>query len=123
VHKPPPRYNANENESTLSIFRGQLGTASGSTIKTLSPQEWRKIMMYVLTNLDEVIPYLKQFLDEFWRGDAPTQEELDTILAHGAGNGSPDFISWFKRKVSALSYLFVLSKLFYLADHATNFLV
>jgi hypothetical protein len=82
-------------------------------------------MMYVLTNLDEVMPYLKQFLDEFWRGegDAPTQEELDTILAHGAGNGSPDFISWFKRKVSALSYLFVLSNLFYLADQAMNFLV
>jgi hypothetical protein len=35
VHNPPPRYNDDENESNLSIFRGQLGTASGSTTKTL----------------------------------------------------------------------------------------
>jgi hypothetical protein len=35
VHNPPPRYNDGGNESNLSIFRGQLGSASGSTTKTL----------------------------------------------------------------------------------------
>jgi hypothetical protein len=59
VHNPPPRYNADENESNLSLFCGQLGSASGSTTKTLNHQEWCHIMLYVLTNLDEVTPYLQ----------------------------------------------------------------
>jgi hypothetical protein len=58
VHNPPPRYNADENEWTLSLFRGQLGRAGGSTTKPLSNVEWRKIMLYVLTNLEEVDPYI-----------------------------------------------------------------
>ena len=35
VHNPPPRYNAVENESNLSLFQGQLGSASASTTKQL----------------------------------------------------------------------------------------
>jgi hypothetical protein len=58
VHNPPPCYNAGENESNLSLFRGQLGSASAPTTKVLKPEEWRSIMLYVLTNLDEVEPYL-----------------------------------------------------------------
>jgi hypothetical protein len=58
IHNPPPRYNARENESNLSLFRGQLGSASASTTKVLQPEEWRSIMLYVLINLDEVEPYL-----------------------------------------------------------------
>jgi hypothetical protein len=59
VYNPPPRYNAGENESNLSLFRGQLGSASGSTSKTLTPEEWRSITLYVLNNLDEVEPYMR----------------------------------------------------------------
>ena len=33
VHNPPPRYNAGEDESNLSIFQGQLGSASGATTR------------------------------------------------------------------------------------------
>jgi hypothetical protein len=51
-------YNANENKSTLSLFRGQLRSASGSTPKTLKPEEWCSIMLYVLSNLNEVEPYM-----------------------------------------------------------------
>ena len=58
MHNPPPRYNAGEDESILSIFRGQLGSVSGATHKTLKHEEWRTIMLYVLTNLSEVEPYL-----------------------------------------------------------------
>ena len=35
VYNPPPRYNASENESNLSLFQGQLGSASASTTKQL----------------------------------------------------------------------------------------
>jgi hypothetical protein len=59
VHNPTPRYNADENESNLSLFRGQLGSASVSTCKNLQHQEWRTIMIYVLTNLSEVQPYIE----------------------------------------------------------------
>jgi hypothetical protein len=60
VHNPPPHYNDGDNESNLSIFRGQLGSASGSATKTLTHEEWRHIMLYVLTNLEEVTPYMEQ---------------------------------------------------------------
>jgi hypothetical protein len=39
VHNPPPRYNDGGNESNLSIFRGQLRSASGSTTKTMTYEE------------------------------------------------------------------------------------
>ena len=59
MHNPPPRYNADENEMNRSLFRGQLGSASGATPKTLLNEELRTIMMYVLTNLVEVEPYIQ----------------------------------------------------------------
>ena len=59
VHNPPPRCNANENESTLSLFVGQLGTASGGTAKNLQHAEFCAIMLYVLTNLSKVEPYVQ----------------------------------------------------------------
>jgi hypothetical protein len=59
MHNPPPRYNVDENESNLSLFRGQLGNASDATPKTLRHQEWHTTMLYVLTNLDEVESYMQ----------------------------------------------------------------
>ena len=58
VHNPPPRYNDGNNESSLIIFRGQLGSASDARYKTLNYEEWRHIMFYLLTNLSEVEPYI-----------------------------------------------------------------
>jgi hypothetical protein len=58
-YNPPPRYNADEVESTLSLFKGQLGSTSGSTPKRLDPKEWRRITLYVFTNLVEVQPFIK----------------------------------------------------------------
>ena len=58
-HNPPLRYNAGENESTLSLFKGELGSASGSTPKRLDVEEWRRITLYVFTNLPEVAPFIQ----------------------------------------------------------------
>jgi hypothetical protein len=58
VHNPPPRYNADENDSSLSLFWGQLRKAGASTNKLLTNVEWHKIMLYLLTNLEEVDPYI-----------------------------------------------------------------
>ena len=59
VHNPPTRYNKAENEMNLSLFKGQLGSASGATPKALLNEELRTIMIYVLTNLVEVEPYIQ----------------------------------------------------------------
>ena len=59
VHNRPPRYNVDESSSNLILFKGQLGSASASSTKTLQYDEWHTIMLYVLLNLDEVNPYLR----------------------------------------------------------------
>ena len=59
VHNPPTHYNEGENETDLSLFKGQLGSASGATPKALVNEELRTLMMYVLTNLVEVEPYIQ----------------------------------------------------------------
>ena len=59
MHNPPTHYNEDENKTNLSLFKGQLGSASGATPKTLLNEELRTIMMYVLTNLVEVKPYIQ----------------------------------------------------------------
>ena len=59
VHNPPSRYNVDESSSNLSLFKGQLSRASASRTKMLRYDEWRTIMLYVLLNLDEVIPYVQ----------------------------------------------------------------
>jgi hypothetical protein len=43
----------------LNIFRGQLGSASDATPKTLKHEKWRIIMLYVLSNLSKVEPYMR----------------------------------------------------------------
>jgi hypothetical protein len=68
------------------------------------PRPWdikrRPIMLYLLTNLDEVTPYMQQFFDEVWRRSRdPTPQECDTLLRQGAGNALTDFIFWLKQKV------------------------
>jgi len=57
VHNPPPRHNAVESSSNLSLFTGQLGRGSAGTPKNLRDYEWRTIFLYVLLNLEEVNPY------------------------------------------------------------------
>jgi hypothetical protein len=59
VHNHPPRYNTGENESNIILFRGQLGSASVWTRNTLPLEEWRTITIYILSNLEEVRPYIK----------------------------------------------------------------
>ena len=59
VYNPPPRYNAGKNKSNLSLFQGQLESVSASTTKQLKNEEWCSIMLYVLTNLVEVQPFIR----------------------------------------------------------------
>jgi hypothetical protein len=42
-----------ENQSKLGLFQGQFGSASASTTKQLTNEEWCSIMLYVLLNSPE----------------------------------------------------------------------
>jgi hypothetical protein len=59
VHNPTPRYNVEENSSTLSLFDGDLEKGSAGVNKNLTHEEWTSIMMYLLLNLDECLDYQK----------------------------------------------------------------
>ena len=85
MHNPPARYNEDENESTLSLFKWPRGRASGATTKTLRYEEWRKIMLYVLTNLDEVETYLGEVLNELVTYSVTFVHPTPLFLV-GAGN-------------------------------------
>jgi hypothetical protein len=54
-----------ENQSKLSLFQGQFGSASASTTKQLTNEEWHSIMLYVLLKSPEVEPYKQEFIREF----------------------------------------------------------
>jgi len=44
--------------------------------------------------------WYREFHLQFWRESRePTPQEDETLLRKAAGNGMPDFISWFKQKV------------------------
>ena len=123
VYNPPPRYNASENESNLSLFQGQLGSASASTTKQLKNEECHSIMLYVdqpyrgaavhwvsSERTCFISPYVlvsssnplvsrwyREFLCQSWHGSRqPTPQENDTLLSRGAGPECPNFICWFK---------------------------
>jgi hypothetical protein len=88
-----------ENQSKLSLFQGQFGSASASTTKKLTNEEWRSIMLYVLLNSPEDEPYKQEFIREFWTASRlPEPHEIDTLISQGSGPQRRDFISWFGRK-------------------------
>jgi hypothetical protein len=79
VHNPPPLVTMMVTMNrTLAYFE------ANSEAQVARHEEWRHIMLYVLTNLEEVTPYLEQFLHEFWRRSRdPTPQEYDTLLRKG----------------------------------------
>ena len=44
---------------TSAFSEGNLRSASDAIYKTMKHEEWRTIMLYVLTNLSEVEPYMR----------------------------------------------------------------
>jgi hypothetical protein len=75
-----------ENQSKLSLFQDQFGSASASTTKQLTNEEWRSIMLYVLLNSSEVEPYKQEFIREFWTASRlPEPHEIDTLISQGSG--------------------------------------
>jgi hypothetical protein len=86
VHDHSPRYNVVENQSKLSRFQGQFGSASASTTKQLTNEEWHSIMLYVLLNSPEVEPYKQEFIREFWTASRlPEPNEIDTLISQSSG--------------------------------------
>ena len=61
LHNAKSRYNTGDpkHESKLSLFKGQLGPVGASGSKNLDPKEWKSLTLYILTNLQEVRPYIE----------------------------------------------------------------
>lgn len=61
LHNAKSRYNVGDrkHESKLSLFKGQRGPMGASGSKNLSLKEWGSLMLYILTNLKEVQPYIE----------------------------------------------------------------
>jgi hypothetical protein len=98
VHDHFPRYNVVENQSKLSLFQGQFGSASASTTNQLTNEEWHSIMLYVLLNSPEVEPSKQGFICEFWTASRLLEpHKIDTLISQGAGPQRRNFIPWFGR--------------------------
>jgi hypothetical protein len=62
VHNPPPVTIMAAMNRTSAYFEAN---SEAQVVRTLRHEKWRHIMLYVLTNLEEVTPYMEQFLHEF----------------------------------------------------------
>ncbi|KAM3299995.1 hypothetical protein ACQJBY_041154 [Aegilops geniculata] len=61
LHNAKSRYNTGDpkHESKLNLFKGQLVPVGASGSKNLGPKEWKTLTLYILTNLQEVRPYIE----------------------------------------------------------------
>ncbi|XP_048547533.1 uncharacterized protein LOC125526995 [Triticum urartu] len=74
--------------------------ASGS--KNLDPKEWKTLTLYILTNLQEVRPYIDEFIAQFSNGGVGRDSLEEYELLAGEGDGNYGFISWFREKGTSI---------------------
>ncbi|KAK1604158.1 hypothetical protein QYE76_027831 [Lolium multiflorum] len=100
-HNPVTRYNVDvpENDPKLKLFQFPGGKAGKGTKYKLENEEKDCIMLYVLMNMEEVIPFVSEFTDEMWPYDElPETSEMDTLLKDGAPGINKNFVTWFMEK-------------------------
>ncbi|KAK1652946.1 hypothetical protein QYE76_070751 [Lolium multiflorum] len=100
-HNPVTRYNVDvpENDPKLKLFQFPGGKAGKGTKYKLENEEKDCIMLYVLMNMEEVIPFVSKFTDEMWPYDElPEPSEMDTLLKEGAPGINKNFVTWFMEK-------------------------
>ncbi|KAK1692814.1 hypothetical protein QYE76_009511 [Lolium multiflorum] len=100
-HNPVTRYNVDvpENDPKLKLFQFPGGKAGKGTKYKLENEEKDCIMLYVLMNMEEVIPFVSEFTDEMWPYDElPETSEMDTLLKEGAPGINKNFVTWFMEK-------------------------
>jgi hypothetical protein len=109
VNAHTPRYHMEEvvplNE--LKIFQSNGKGVGATSAHFVMDEEWNYTMLYMYTNIEEVIPYFEKFGKIYWkRSEYPTLKQLDHMHEHGIKCG-PSFTKWFRTHVIYLLLLFL----------------
>jgi hypothetical protein len=93
--------------SELKIFQWKGQGVGASSAHFVTDEEWNYTMLYMYTNMEEVIPYFDKF-DNIYRkrSEQPTLKQLDHMRQHGI-NGGPSFAKWFRTYVNYLLLFFL----------------
>jgi hypothetical protein len=103
-----PRYHIEEVVllSELKIFQWNGKCVGATSSHFVIDDEWNYTMLYMYTNMEEVIPYFEMFEKIYWkRSEQPTLKQLDHIREHGI-QGGPSFVKWFRTHVIYILILF-----------------
>jgi hypothetical protein len=90
VNAHMPRYHIEEvvplNE--LKIFQWNAKCVGATSAHFVTDEEWNYTMLYMYTNMEEVIPYFENFDKIYWkRNEQPTLKQLDHMREHGIKGG------------------------------------
>lgn len=104
VRNRPPRYDdgAMTFDSTceLEMFERPGRCMSFSGLYDLTTKEYNAAFMYILTNLEEMDGFFKQYDTKHWTGrNKPTEKQTLELRLFGSrvlNKECPDFFSWFR---------------------------
>jgi hypothetical protein len=109
VNAHTPRYHIEEVVllSELKIFQLNGKGVGATSSHFITDDEWNYTMLYMYTNMEEVIPYFEKFDKIYWkRSEQPTLKQLDHMREHGI-QGGPSFAKWFRTHVIYLLLFFL----------------
>jgi hypothetical protein len=92
----------------LKIFQWNGKGVGATSAHFVTDEEWNYTMLYMYTNMEEVIPYFEKF-DKIYgkRSEHATLKQLDGLHEHGI-KGGPSFAKWFCTHVIYLLLHFLL---------------
>jgi hypothetical protein len=74
--------------SELKIFQWNGKGVRDTSAHFVTDEEWNYTMLYMYTNMEEVIPYFENFDKIYWkRNEQPTLKQLDHMREHGIKGG------------------------------------
>jgi hypothetical protein len=103
-----PRYHIEEVVplSELKIFQLNSKGVGATSSHFVTDDEWNYTMLYMYTNMEEVIPYFEKFDKIYWkRSEQPILKQLDHMREHGIQGGS-SFMKWFRTHIIYLLLIF-----------------
>jgi hypothetical protein len=93
--------------SELKIFQWNGKGVGATSSQFVTDNEWNYTMLYMYTNMEEVIPYFGKFDKIHWkRSEQPTLKQLNHVREHGI-QGGPSFVKWFYTHVIYLLLFFL----------------
>jgi hypothetical protein len=88
-----PQYHIEEvvSLSELKIFQWNGKGVEATSAHFFTDEEWNYTMLYMYTNMEEIIPHFEKFDKIYWkRSEQPTLKQLDHMHEHGIKSG-PSF--------------------------------